>query len=181
MAPLVALPSECKKDYVSKNLYGQYEVEKEIQDFFSDVVSHSKEIKENHYYANIKILVGLLAIAVGVYGQFYVKFPVDKEWIKIVVPVYFALSGVLMYLDKVYMTNLTICFDYKKEGPYLFYSSMEQFNQEIKFTMKTKDGRVEEMKNDIGRYYYDNGHLVNQQVLDDFNHLLSLLAGKKTN
>jgi len=166
-------------EFLCRNLYKKTDLEKSATDFFSRFVSCSKELKEDHFYMNVKIIVGLICCGLGTFNQFYLKFPNDKPYILTCVCIYAMISVGLLFLDNYFLVKLASSFTYKGEGPYMLYINLPMFSYEMTLTLKHKDKKEEITKN-IANYWFNNGRPDTQEFFQDLNMLLGKLVGAKT-
>jgi len=165
-------------DILVKNLYKKTDIDKGIVEFFDELINEAKELNQNHYYVNMKILIGLVALGVGALGQFVFKFPHAKFELTCCIAVYAILSGFLLFLDYYYIAQLIISFNFKGDGPYLLYGDLPLFKSDHKLTLKYENKSTDIIRC-VGEYFFNNGVLDKKLFCSDLNRLLGELRSDK--
>mmetsp|Transcript_60289 Transcript_60289/g.111824 ORF Transcript_60289/g.111824 Transcript_60289/m.111824 type:complete len:176 (+) Transcript_60289:49-576(+) len=167
-------PIEPKK---ATNLYSKTDLVKALSEYLNDALPRGG-FQEDHWWANIRIVICAICCSFGLYAQFGTKFPQDRLILGGCVLGYFSFSAVLYVIDYWVVKQSVMCL--KLGGERVFVDIiMPSFSPEVTVMLRSSS-RKESFKKSVKEYFDSDGFLRQENVFNDVTDLTKTFEKKKT-
>lgn len=152
------------------NLSSEDELSRNIVEYIADCTL-ALGFEEDVFFSNLHIATTGAACLLGLYGTVVLKFPEDAFKLKICVALFFALLGVLFFMEALYLRTAIISIFTPTGAKLRIFGWVER--KDNKYTICTQtNGQLKRHSYDLGEFFDIDGYLVTSTV---FRYLIEML------